>query len=161
MLKITGELLRRRLAELVNTLNLALTFGADQPMLYTIASTENILTFVFYVFFSYILFALFCAPIQSKRFTQENAKPAKIYIDLCIKLRQIYIFFAMQYRLRVFFKDVPPTESRRLLIVYGHTQYCQLCQIISDLVNKIPADKRRSEHFSATRNSCKRGCLLN
>ena len=35
MLKITGELLRRKLAELVNALNLALTFGADQPMLYT------------------------------------------------------------------------------------------------------------------------------
>lgn len=35
--------------------------------------------------------------------------------DLCIKLRQIYIFFPIQYRLRVFFKDVLilPTESRR------------------------------------------------
>lgn len=69
MLKITGELLRRRLAELVNTLNLAVTFGADQLMLYTIASIENIIAFVFCIFFSYILFALFCAPIQSKRLT--------------------------------------------------------------------------------------------
>lgn len=129
MLKITGELLRRKLAELVNALNLVLTFGADQPMLYTYNSFYRKYSYIriLYCFF----FRIFCFPcsvlLQRKRFTQENTKPPKMQTDLCIKLRQIYIFFPILYRLRVFFKDVLtlPTESRRHLIIYGHNQYCQ------------------------------------
>ena len=66
MLKITGELLRRKLAELVNALNLVLTFGADQPMLYTYNSFYRKYSYIriLYFFFSYILFYLFCAATE-------------------------------------------------------------------------------------------------
>ena len=67
MLKITGELLRRKLAGLVNALNLALTFGADQPMLYTYNSFYRKYSYIrilYFFFFSYMLFSLFCAATE-------------------------------------------------------------------------------------------------
>ena len=60
-----GRTAKKRLAELVNALNLALTFGADQPMLYTYNSFYRkysyirILYFVFF-FFVYVVFPVLC-----------------------------------------------------------------------------------------------------
>ena len=81
-----GRTAKKRLAELVNALNLALTFGADQPMLYTYNSFYRkysyirILYFVF--FFSYMLFSQFCAATGGGHWgTLETAKPKKKIIQ--------------------------------------------------------------------------------
>ena len=57
---------KKRLAELVNALNLALTFGADQPMLYTYNSFYRKYSYIriLYFFFSYMLFSQFCAATE-------------------------------------------------------------------------------------------------
>ena len=59
-----GRTAKKRLAELVNALNLALTFGADQPMLYTYNSFYRKYSYIrilyFFFFFVYVVFPVLC-----------------------------------------------------------------------------------------------------
>ena len=66
-----GRTAKKRLAELVNALNLALTFGADQPMLYTYNSFYRKYSYIRILYFFFFRICCFpsSVPLQRKHFT--------------------------------------------------------------------------------------------
>ena len=106
--------------ELANALYLA-PFGADQPILWSIASTENNITFV-HVFWP------FSVPLTEQKFYLQDCK--------CAKYKQAYapktvlascgkIFFSREYHLWVFFEDTPTDRKSLTFDHYGHSQNFQ------------------------------------
>ena len=102
MLKITGELLGRKLAELVNALNLALTFGADQPMLYTYNSFYRKYSYIrilYFFFFVYVVFPVLCR-------YRGNILLKKIQ-----NLQKCRLTCALSYVKYIFFSNIVPFTS--------------------------------------------------